>query len=207
MNDPLKSDLRDAYERMAHERERHGKEPWKLDERSHFLSMLRHEDKRALLEIGAATGQDGRFFKDHGLELVCIDLAPENIKLCRQKGLTAEVMDVGDMRFAPASFDAAYAMNSLLHVPKHELPDVLWSIHNVLRTTGLLYLGVYGGRESEGVWHDDQYEPQRFFSFYTDDHLQEVVTQVFDMYSFKHVDLGVGQELHFQSCILRKRAE
>ncbi len=148
-----------------------------------------------------------RISKTMDLELVCIDLAPENIKLCRQKGLTAEVMDVSDMRFAPALFDAAYAMNSLLHVPKHELRDVLWSIHNVLRATGLLYLGVYGGRESEGIWHDDQYEPQRFFSFYTDDQLQEVVTQVFDLHSLKRVELSIGQELHFQSCILRKREE
>jgi len=92
MNNVLKSNLRNAYDRKAHERESHGKEQWKLDERSHFLSLLRHEDKR-------------------------------------------------------------------------------------------------------------------FFSFYTDDQLQEVVTQVFDLHSFKRVEFSIGQELHFQSCILRKREE
>ncbi len=205
MNNVLKRNLRDAYDRKAQERESHGKEPWKLAERAHFLSLLRQENKRMLLEIGAATGQDATYFQEHGLEVLCIDLAPENVKMCRRKGLIAEVMDVSDMQFPPASFDAAYAMNSLLHVPKRKLSSVLRSIEGVLRPTGLLYLGVYGGRESEGVWQNDHYEPQRFFSFYTDDQLQDVVTQAFDLHTFKRIELGTGQDLHFQSCILRKR--
>jgi hypothetical protein len=29
------------------------------------------------------------------------------------------------------------------------------------------YLGMYGGKEYEGVWPEDEYEPERFFCFHT----------------------------------------
>ena len=45
----------------------------------------------------------------HGFEILCTDLSPEMIRACRDKGLTARVMDVTDLRLPPDSFDAAIA--------------------------------------------------------------------------------------------------
>ena len=126
--------------------------------------------------------------------------------LCRQKGLKAYLMDAAKLAFSKSSFDAVYALNSLLHLPKAELPEALKGIHRVLRPQGLFYLGVYGGFDFEGVWDDDRYEPKRFYSFFTDKHLRNVAEETFDLHSFKGV--AVDQEkpgLHFQSIILRKR--
>jgi len=49
-------------------------------------------EQRALLEIARA-GSGWQFFQDHGLEVTCIDLSPEMVRLCREKGLNACVMD------------------------------------------------------------------------------------------------------------------
>jgi hypothetical protein len=62
-------------------------------------------------------------------------------------------------------------MNSLLHLPKTEFPGVLRRIDGLLKPGGLVFVGVYGGYESEGIWEKDSYRPQRFFSFFTDEEL------------------------------------
>lgn len=207
MNQKLRNNLRQSYDRKAEERDTRTIQAWKLAERQAFLSLLQQEQKRTLLEIGAGTGIDGKFFQEQGLEVVCIDLSPEMVKFCRQKGLAAYVMDFGDLHFPPAAFDAVYALNCLLHVPKVELPAILKAIERLLKPGGLFYMGVYGGYDYEGIWQDDSYEPKRFFSFYSDEHLEAAVQAVFDVHSFKRIAFdGKEATLHFQSLVLRKPA-
>jgi len=55
-------------------------------------------------------------------------------------------------------------MNSLLHVPKSDLPRVLTSIDSVLDDGGLFYMGVYGGEDFEVITFR-QYNVQRGRSF------------------------------------------
>ena len=206
MNNELRSHLRESYNRKAQERDRATTQAWKVEERRNFLWLLQQQHTRTLLELGAGTGRDGQFFQEHGLEVTCIDLSPAMVDLCRQKGRTASVMDVGDLHFPASSFEAVYALNCLLHLPKNELPTVLQMIDTVLTPAGLFYMGVYGGYDQEGLWPEDAYEPRRFFAFYSDAQLQQMVTQVFDLLSFQRIPLG-GESgaLHFQSLILRKQ--
>jgi SAM-dependent methyltransferase len=125
--------------------------------------------------------------------------------LCEGKGLAARVMDLLDLDLPPGTFDAVYALNCLLHVPDGALPAVLRGIRAALKPGGLFYLGVYGGKDHEGVWKDDPYEPKRFFSLRTDQRLREIVAGPFDVHSFRRVALDERTEgLHFQPLILRK---
>jgi hypothetical protein len=45
----------------------------------------------------------------------------------------------------------------MLHVRKADLGFVLEEIKNVLNPSGLFFMGVYGGEDSEGIWEDDIY--------------------------------------------------
>ena len=197
-------DLRRSYDREAKEREKYEVSAWKIEERDHFLSLLRVEGMRSLLEIGAGTGKHGKFFHDSGLRVVCTDLSPENVKLCQAKGLTAYTMDFLELDFPDGSFDAVFALNCLLHVPKQDLPQVLRAIRGVLKPGGLFYLGLYGGKAYEGVWPEDTYEPKRFFCFHSDDQIQKVTSQFFELLRFKRIPLEWDEEFHFQSLILRQ---
>ena len=96
-NIELRNILREAYNKYAQERETYAMPEWKIELRSKFLSLLQKEQKKTLLEIGAGTGRDSKFFHDEGLDVVCIDLSPAMVELCRQKGLTAYVMDMADI--------------------------------------------------------------------------------------------------------------
>jgi len=203
-NNPFKNNLVESYNKYAQERDAHKKEVWKIEERATFLALLQSKEKRSLLEIGAGTGHDSKFFQDTGLVVTCIDLSPEMIKLCQQKGLSAQVMDMTNLEFHPNSFDAVYALNSLLHIPKADFRTVLKNVKKVLKPSGLFYLGVYGSDvESEGIREQDTYNPKRFFSFYTDENIQKITSEIFELQSFKEIPTS-GNELHFQSLILEK---
>lgn len=203
-NNPLKNNLIVSYNKYAQERDAHKKEAWKIEERATFLTLLQSTDKRSLLEMGAGPGHDSKFFQDTGLTVTCIDLSPEMVKLCQKKGLSAQVMDMTDLNFPPDSFDAVYALNSLLHIPKADFRIVLKNVKKVLKPSGLFYLGVYGSDvESEGVREQDTYDPKRFFSFHTDAGIQKITSELFVLQYFKRIPT-TGDDLHFQSLILKK---
>ena len=195
--------LRTAYDRKVDERAQRSLEQWKIEERAHFLQQLQAEGKQTLLEIGAGSGQDSLFFQENGLTVTCTDLSPEMVKHCRAQGLNAYVMDFANLAF-PEKFDAIYARNCLLHVPKADFPGILVLIRGLLHPGGLFFLGQYGGIDQEGVWEGDHYEPKRFFARYLDDQIKALVSTLFDLIYFKQVLLEDGTTGHFQSMILRK---
>ena len=199
----IKGILVEAYNRYAQQREGNSVDEWKIQVRADFLSMLETDHKKSLLELGAGTGKDSSFFSDHGLDVTCIDLSPEMVKFCKQKGLAAQVMDMSNLTFAPNSFDAIYSFNSLLHIPRAEFLIVLENVRRVLRPGGFFFLGMYGGMEFEGIWEKDSYSPKRFFSFHTDEHIQQLTTQFFHLLSFKRTTFEHG-DLHFQALTLKK---
>lgn len=198
-----KEALVQAYNQFAAKRDQTVIAPWKAKEREQFAARLHKDNLGSLLEIGAGTGKDSLFMQQQGLEVTCIDLSGEMVKFCREKGLNAHVMDVSHLQFKDQSFDAVYAMNSLLHIPKADLGHVLREIHRVLRTGGLFFCGVYGGQDTEGVWEKDSYEPKRFFAMYQDADIVRVFESVFTLQDFHTVPIGEGQP-HFQSMLLRK---
>jgi SAM-dependent methyltransferase len=193
--------LRQSYDAGAAKRDQLDKDPWKVAERAAFLARLRQRGDTRLLEVGAGTGQDSLFFAENGLTVVATDLSGEHVARCRAKGLDARVMDLLNLDLPPASFDAAYALNCLLHVPNADLPAVLESIRAVLRPGGLFFLGVYGGEESEGVAERDRYDPPRFFSWRTDEQIRRFAARSFDIVDFHTVDAA---GIHFQSLTLSR---
>ena len=83
---PLRANLILSYNSQAEHRDKSEIEGWKARERAVFLELLKSEDKQSLLEIGAGHGRDSKFFQESGLQVTCIDLSPEMVKLCQQKG-------------------------------------------------------------------------------------------------------------------------
>jgi SAM-dependent methyltransferase len=187
--------VRSYYDAEVDDRDRLIKQDWKLDERAAFLDWLQAAEAATLLEVGAGTGQDSVFFQEEGLEVTAVDLSPAMIERIRAKGVRGLVGDVLALGLPPGSFDAAYALNSLLHVPNASLPKALAGIRAALKPGGLFYLGVYGGNEPEEGFSDDQ----RFFSFRTDHALLTYARDQFDILDFHVVR---GREGRFQSLTL-----
>lgn len=202
MDEKLIADLREAYDKRAAWRDEQGYQEWKEKERANFLAYLQRENKRTLLEIGAGPGRDSLFFQQNGLDVVATDLSPEMVKLCRAKGVTAYAMDFASLEF-PERFDAIFALNCLLHVPKKDLPTILQRLHGLLKPNGLFYLGMYGGQDFEGIHEADEHEPKRLFSLYLNEQIQEVVGRFFTPVYFQAIPLTSTIDT-FQSMIWRR---
>ena len=195
--------LRTAYDRKVAEREAKETDQWKAEVRQGFLELLRAEGKSKLLEVGAGTGVHGLFFKDAGLDVVSTDLSQAMVDSCRAKGLDARQVDFLSLDLVD-EFDAVFALNCFLHVPRDDLPNVLTIMRQVLNPNGLLFWGQYGGVDHQGLLESDHYEPKRFFSMLTDDALQAAGDAVFQSVSFTTVEVTRGWEQHFQSSIWRR---
>jgi SAM-dependent methyltransferase len=194
--------LRTAYDGAVEHRDRTEKASWKITERAGFLRRLRDKGCQRLLELGAGTGQDSVFFAGHGLQVVATDLSPKMVACCREKGLDARVMDLLHLDFPAESFDAVYALNCLLHVPNADLPAAGEVIASVLRPGGLFFLGVYGHDVAEeGPFEDGIHHPPRFFSWRTDEQIQQFARRRFDIVDFHVV---APERQHFQSLTLRR---
>lgn len=204
-NKQIKTNLIQAYNRQAEQRNKGGIEDWKVVERAYFLSLLQQQNKQSLLEIGTGHGRDSLFFQEQGFKVTGIDISLAMASLCRKKGIPAFVMDMVELGFENNSFDAVYALNSFLHLPKSEFPKALENACNVLKPAGLFYLGMYGGYDFEGIWDQDTYIPKRFFSFHSDENLRKILGVLFEIVYFRQIDLGEDNR-PFQSVILRKRA-
>ena len=90
--------------------------------------LLDHEIRKHLpksgkiLDIGAGTGAFGYIFQELGYEVVCIDVAPRMIKMCKKNGLDGIVCDIAEegIPFPEYSFDFVIAAQFLhgLHPTK-----------------------------------------------------------------------------------------
>jgi SAM-dependent methyltransferase len=200
--DEVTDQLQRIYDAAVERRAQTPLESWKIPERAAFLEILTREGRRSLLEIGAGTGLHGRFFADAGLDVVCTDLSPAMVEHCRAQGLVALPRDFLHLDLG-REFDAVFAMNCLLHVPREDLPAVLASIRSTLVPGGVFFLGQYGGIDREGPFADDSYEPKRYFSLLPDDELLTLVREHFEVESFRTVDINSDDGDHFQSLVLR----
>ena len=125
------------------------------------------------------------------------------VKLTAKKGITAQVLDCYDLDQIDNTFDAVYTMNCLLHIPKQDIGHIFSLISARLNEGGLMYLGLWGESDFEGILERDTYEPKRFFSFWKPDTLLEVVQQSFRLEYYRRLE--PGEDRVFNSLIVRKR--
>ncbi len=180
-----KHDLVMAYDADVERRDAMTPAQWRIDTMDTFARSLEAENARAVLELGCGTGQLAQYFSTLGFDVTAIDLSPGNIQAARDRGVTAEVVDFASLPFPKATFDAAFAVNSLLHVPPAELRDVLSEIARVLRPGAVFMIVVWGGATREGTVGDEWLDPPRYFASYTDDDLLALETPGFTLAAFE----------------------
>jgi len=180
-----KQDLVAAYDADVGRRNAMIPATWRTEIVDEFASSLATTGARDVLELGCGTGQLAQYLATLDLDVTAIDLSPGNVKATMERGVTAEVADFASLPFPDNSFDAALAVNSLLHVPPAELHDVLIEIARVLRCGAAFMIVVWGGATREGTVEDEWLDPPRYFSSYTDDDLLALETPGFNHLAFE----------------------
>ena len=158
-----------------------------------FIDLLSGKD---ILDLGCGSGDHSEYFVKQGLNVRCIDISKEMIRLCKKKGLNASVMDIEDLRFTPESFDGIWAVTSLLHIPKAKISLVMDKLYKILKNNGILYVCVKEG-EGEGLIEDKELNSQRFFSFWKKEELLKTFDKKFHLIEFREAKLGHTNFLQF----------
>ena len=131
-----------------------------------FLEELEEGD--TILDLGCGSGRDSLVMYDMGYDVTPLDASEEMCKLAEiHTGLDVLQMTYEDMEFEDV-FDGIWACNSLIHVPKNEMPEILCRICDALCSRGVLYLSVEKG-DFEG------FRGERYFCDYTMESLTAMV--------------------------------
>lgn len=125
-----------------------------------------------ILDAGCGSGRDTKAFLQRGFVVTAFD-ASSNMALfaTRYTGQSCRVLRFQDVEFTE-QFDAIWACASLLHVPKHEMKDVLLRLFAALRPAGIMYASFI---EGEGVRVS---EDGRLYNSYTAQSLRTVLEQI-----------------------------
>jgi SAM-dependent methyltransferase len=208
--------LQEYYNNDAIERNEKDIVKWKENERDRFMNLMEENNTNLILELGCGTGRDAKYFESNlKAKVTCLDFSMNMIEECKKKGLqNAYICDFTKLPLIfpdnnGQQYDAIYTMNSLLHVPKEVLPNIIIELTKMLKKNGLIYIGMYGGENFEGRWRLDPSGLNRFFSYYTDKDILKIFSEndLFDI-DFNIVEPNFKNSvnnMHFQSIILTKK--
>ena len=204
----LKANLKKFYNQEAALRDsKFVRADWKARIRESFHDLIQAEGKKTLLELGPGAGYDSLFFQERGLGVTAVDISGEMVKTCREKGIEAYELDFYELSSLNKKYDCIYALNTLLHVPKADLPHVLREIDSALEAGGLFYLGLYGGEDTETEYVlSGVSDTPRFFAFYSACSLRAIIKNHFQILHFETLSVKTpGNVDTFHSVVLGKK--
>jgi len=191
-----KEETINSYNRNAKEFSKQFQELTDVKRRYEFQRFISLLSGKEILDLGCGSGDHSDYFANQGLNVTCIDISDEMIKLCKEKNLNAFVMDIENIEFQDNSFDGIWTVTSLLHIPKSKLSAVIDKLHKLIRDKGILYVCVKEGK-GEGMIKDKELETQRFFSFWEKDELLKLFEKKFSLIESGKTKLGYTTFLHF----------
>jgi SAM-dependent methyltransferase len=142
-----------------------------------FVSLLRPDAR--VLEIGSGSGRDARALEDAGVSVRRTDITPAFVKLLRESGYDADVIDplVDDLAdpLAPGTpYAGVWADASLLHVERDAISRVLGRLADATEPEGVLFVSVKEGDGEDWSLHGNVTAP-RFFTFWREEPLRSAL--------------------------------
>jgi SAM-dependent methyltransferase len=167
-----------AYENKSQVYHDEVEEFWRDFPQSTVDDFVKKLKGKKVLDLGSGSGRDAVILRDKGLEVVCLDAAAAMVKMTSDLGFESIQIDFEHMQFPDDDFDGVWAYTSLLHVKKEEAQRTISKIHKFLKPEGVFLIGMIEG-EFEGDLEREGWEgANRYFRFYSDNELTEMVTAV-----------------------------
>jgi SAM-dependent methyltransferase len=162
-------------------------------EADHFLSGLSPGCR--ILDLGCGVGTASRYFAEQGHTAISGDLSIEMLRECRRRGLTHLArLDLEALPFPNCAFEGVWAHTSLLHIPKHRLPEALEGIEKVLKPGGRLFIAL---REGETEGYERQSGRERWFANYRADEFESYIPRAYHLERSSRTDRQIVTFLNF----------
>lgn len=134
-----------------------------------FLSKLKKD--ALILDFGCGSGRDTRYFLDQGCQVDAIDGSEELCRLASQyTGIKVRHMFFQDLS-VKEKYDGIWACSSILHLPLHELTEVMQKMSDALKADGVIYTsfkyGTFSGQRNG-----------RFFTDMTEDSFAKLILKI-----------------------------
>jgi 2-polyprenyl-3-methyl-5-hydroxy-6-metoxy-1,4-benzoquinol methylase len=176
-------DLKATYNSIAAAwQDHHASDNWWIPATNAFIAQLPAGAR--VLDVGCGGGDKAHYLAEHGCVVEGIDFAEEMVALAQRRfpSVPFRVLDLHDIGLLSDQYDGIYAAAVLLHVPKKEIPQVLDSFFQRVRSGGSVFLGLKEqsptGQEEEMV-SDVKYgiPTDRFFSFFKKEEIRDLLAQ------------------------------
>ncbi len=145
-----------------------------------FTEHLRATRAQALLEVGCGAGRDGLILSASGCAYTGVDLSPVAVQTCRDNGLNAVEASATELPFDDNTFDAAWSMSTLMHLPGDGFARAAHELGRVVRPGGTVEIGVWGHTSSREWTSPDG----RYFNHRSDEQLQHDLQAVGTLVAF-----------------------
>ena len=161
-----------------------------LERRYEFKKFLQLISGKKILDCGCGGGDHSLYFQQQGLDVTGIDISPAMIALCKNKGVQAFLMDMESLTFGSNSFDGIWAVTSVLHVPKKNVPKVATEFYRVLRDSGILFLCLKEGDCERFLPDKNDATTGRFFAFWKEEEICSIFSRYFEIIESRKVTTG-----------------
>ena len=160
-----------------------------------FLSMLPQSSR--VLDAGCGSGRDSRFLHQKCAVVTGIDISEGLLQEARKRDENVSFVkgDMTAMPFADGSYDGVWSHASLVHLETiSDVKKALGEFSRVLKTGGILHLFVkaQAGKEKTAIVSDSLSNHDRFFRYYTEEELRDLVATV----GFGHLDTTLLPDPH-----------
>ncbi len=132
---------------------------------------------KAVIDIGAGTGCFAQWISNQGFSVLCLDITPEMIERCKQKGLATHLGSIQEFQSCQ-SFDVALALASLIHLRKQEVAPAIQKIAELLNDKGIFIVAVLQGTY-EGFEPVPSNQLERYYSAFTQQEIEEMAVPHF----------------------------
>lgn len=135
-----------------------------------------------VLDIGSGNGVFASWLKENGFDVLCLDPSSEMTRRCREKGLETIQTTIQEFH-SQESFSSVFAILSLIHVPKAELPLQAEKIASLLPSGGMFFIALIEGSSEEVKEKETGYP--RFFSTFQKEEALAYFSPWFDLIAFE----------------------
>lgn len=135
--------------------------------------------KSQILEIGSGAGALALWMTNLGHSVTCIEPAEKPAEIALKKGLRVSVTKFQD--FHPdQKFDFIFAISSLIHIPRFEMPLQIKKISESIKKEGFAFISFIEG-DGEGYEDPTGKGKIRYFSKFSKTELKKILSLYFSI--------------------------